>query len=387
MILPDIWITGLGLACGLGGTTAATEDALRAGLAAPMRRLLGVPVVPPAPVEIDRYVPNRLEQKRLGLVQAYGICAAGDALGSAGLLGQAGILGRAAVVVGSMGGERDIAFDSSILGRLPDYAEQPVLNHRLVKGTRPSLFLSQLPNLLAGNISILFGIAGRSRTFIGEEQSGIAAVQGAAQLLAAGRAEVALVGGSFSAEREDLLWFFQAGGTLWRGEGEPPPLPARNGMVLGSAAAFLVLERASHAAARGAVPLARLAAVSLHHARQRPGGLAALLAEVAATPADAIVSAASGAMPVMAEELAGLPAVPRRHAAALVGHAMEASFPVALGLAALALRRGALWPAQPGDQDLALGGPLGSILVPCIGHRLGEGIARLERVGPAEAAP
>lgn len=387
MIPPDIWITGVGLACALGGTAAAAEAAIFAGAAAPVRPLIGSAVVPAAPVEIGRYVPNRMEQKRLGGMQTLGICAAGDALASARVLGEAGILARAAVLVGAMGGERDNAFDRSILGKLPDYAEPAALNHRLVEGTRPSLFLSQLPNLLAGNISILFGIAGRSRTMIGEEKSGVAALRDAARMLAAGRAEVALAGGSFTADREDLLWFFQAAGTLWRGEGEPPPLPLRGAMVLGSAAAFLVLERAEHAKGRGAVPLARLAGVALHDDRQRAGGLAARLAEVAAVPADAIVSAASGAMPVMAEELAGLPDLPRRHTAALAGHAMEASFPLALGLAALALRRGELWPARPGDPAAAPGGPLGSVLVAGIGHRLSEGYARLERVSPAEAVP
>jgi 3-oxoacyl-[acyl-carrier-protein] synthase II len=386
MLPPDIWITGVGLVCALGGTAAAAEAAIFAGAKAQTRPLIGSAVVPAAPVEIGRYMPNRVEQKRLGGMQTLGICAAGDALSSAGLLGEAGILASAAVLVGAMGGERDAAFDRSVLGSLPDYADSAALNHRLVEGTRPSLFLSQLPNLLAGNISILFGIAGRSRTMIGEEQSGIAALQEAARMLAAGRADVALAGGSFTAEREDLLWFFQAAGTLWRGAGEPPPLPLRGGMVLGSAAAFLVLERAEHATRRGAVPLARLAGVALHHERQRPDGLAAWLAEIAAVPADAIVSAASGAMPAMAEELAALPTLPKRHTAALAGHAMEASFPLALGLAALALRRGELWPARLGDPAAVPAGPLGNVLVAGIGHRLGEGYARLERVGPTEAA-
>ena len=38
---------------------------------------------------------------------------------------------------------------------------------------RPTLFLAQLSNLLAGNISIVHGVTGASRTFMGEESSGV----------------------------------------------------------------------------------------------------------------------------------------------------------------------------------------------------------------------
>ena len=42
---------------------------------------------------------------------------------------------------------------------------------------RPTLFLAQLSNLLAGNISIVHGVTGSSRTFMGEESSGVDAVR------------------------------------------------------------------------------------------------------------------------------------------------------------------------------------------------------------------
>ena len=38
---------------------------------------------------------------------------------------------------------------------------------------RPTLFLAQLSNLLAGNISIVHGVTGSSRTFMGEEAAGV----------------------------------------------------------------------------------------------------------------------------------------------------------------------------------------------------------------------
>ena len=45
---------------------------------------------------------------------------------------------------------------------------------------RPTLFLAQLSNLLAGNISIVHGVTGSSRTFMGEEAAGVDAVRIAA---------------------------------------------------------------------------------------------------------------------------------------------------------------------------------------------------------------
>ena len=46
---------------------------------------------------------------------------------------------------------------------------------------RPTLFLAQLSNLLAGNISIVHGVTGSSRTFMGEESAGVDAVRIAAR--------------------------------------------------------------------------------------------------------------------------------------------------------------------------------------------------------------
>ena len=42
---------------------------------------------------------------------------------------------------------------------------------------RPTLFLAQLANLMAGNISIVHGVTGSSRTFMGEEQAGVDALR------------------------------------------------------------------------------------------------------------------------------------------------------------------------------------------------------------------
>ena len=61
---------------------------------------------------------------------------------------------------------------------------------------RPTLFLAQLSNLFAGNISIVHGVTGSSRTFMGEEPAGVDAVRIALSRIDAGQSDVALVGGA-----------------------------------------------------------------------------------------------------------------------------------------------------------------------------------------------
>ena len=78
---------------------------------------------------------------------------------------------------------------------------------------RPTLFLAQLSNLLAGNISIVHGVAGSSRTFMGEEAAGVDAVRIALRAhRARARATSSLVGGAYNAQRPDMLLHYEIGG-------------------------------------------------------------------------------------------------------------------------------------------------------------------------------
>ena len=74
------------------------------------------------------------------------------------------------MIVAADGGERDLAVDSTILSGMPRAANPAAfLNERLFSDLRPTLFLAQLSNLLAGNISIVHSVTSSSRTFMGEE--------------------------------------------------------------------------------------------------------------------------------------------------------------------------------------------------------------------------
>ena len=76
---------------------------------------------------------------------------------------------------------------------------------------RPTLFLAQLSNLLAGNISIVHGVTGSSRTFMGEESAGVDAVRIALSRITAGQSDIALVGGAYNGERPDVLMLYEFG--------------------------------------------------------------------------------------------------------------------------------------------------------------------------------
>src|SRR4029450_5983526 len=192
--------------------------------------------------------------------QRIGVYAAGLALASAGVKGDAALLDRTDMIVEVGGGERAVAVDGKILTGIREQPNpQAFINERLMNDLRPTLFLAQLPNLVAGNVSIVHGIVGSSRTVLGEESAAADAVRVAHARIAARQSDITLVGGAYHAERLDIVLIYELAGALLR----PPFRPVwdrgpRGGIALGSFGAFLVLEAREHADARGAAALARL---------------------------------------------------------------------------------------------------------------------------------
>lgn len=369
----DVVITGIGLASSLGEGIEAHADAL-ATTRAPVvdaTSFAPYPVHPLKALELDRQIPKKSDQRQMEPWQRLGVYAAGLALDGAGLKDDAEAKAALQVIVAAGGGERDHAVDGAILtGLRGANAPGAFLNERLMGDLRPTLFLAQLSNLLAGNIGIVHGITGASRTFMGEEQAGVDAVRTAHARIAAGQAEVMLVGGSYNAERQDMLLLFELGGYLRQGDFAPVfERESAPGLITGSASAFLVLESAERAAARSATVLARLDAVVATRSKRQPGAVEAALRGLLAdlgpvAPGALAVSAATGVAGVTAEEaaaLATLPQVRRVAAGDLLGHAVEAAFPVSVALAAAALSKGQAREA----------------IVTGAGHWRGEGAARL----------
>ena len=179
-------------------------------------------VHPLAPINFDAQIPKKGDQRQMENWQRIGTYAAGLALDSAGVKGNTDLLSRMDMIVAAGGGERDLTVDSNILSGITR-ATNPAafLNERLMSDLRPTLFLAQLSNLLAGNISIVHGVTGSSRTFMGEESAGIDAVRIAHARIGAGQSDIALVGGSYNGERPDLLMLYDFAGFMLKDKFAP----------------------------------------------------------------------------------------------------------------------------------------------------------------------
>lgn len=369
----EVVITGIGIASSLGEGIETHARALAEGSppVVDAAAFAPYPVHPLKALELDLQIPKKSDQRQMEPWQRLGVYAAGLALDDAGLKQDADAKAMLQVIVAAGGGERDHGVDAAILTDLRGAnAAGPMLNERLMGDLRPTLFLAQLSNLLAGNIAIVHGVTGASRTFMGEEQAGVDAIRTAHARVSAGQAEVMLVGGAYNAERRDMLLLFELGGYLRKGDFAP--VFAREdapGVITGSAGAFLVIESAERAATRGAKAHARLEHVGAARSRREPGSVEASLRKLIAgfgpvEPGALAISAATGAAGVTAEEAAAIAALPQAKRIAtgdLVGHALEAAFPVSVALAAIALSAG----------------QTGEAVVTGAGHWRGEGAAKL----------
>ena len=350
-----------------------------------------------APLDFDKQIPKKGDQRQMEAWQRIGTYAAGLALESAGVKGNTEILARTDMIVAAGGGERDIAADTAILSGLPG-AEKPeaFLNERLMSDLRPTLFLAQLSNLLAGNISIVHGVTGSSRTFMGEESAGVDAIRIALSRIEAGQSDIALVGGSHNSERPDLLMLYEFGGfalkdkfaPVWQREANP-------GLALGRARRIPGdrVPRACRGARRQAHRPAFRRAVGSRppQARRRHRGLKRLWDKIAGRlqPGKvAVISGASGAAPATAEERAFLAEhkdIAVRATGTYLGHAFEPQFPMNVALAAIAVSRGKLYPpADDSGVERAMDGPLTQAVVTSIGHWRGEGLALVEAAPEGE---
>ncbi|TXJ13802.1 MAG: beta-ketoacyl-ACP synthase [Afipia sp.] len=386
----EAWITGIGLATSLGEGLDAHWDALNNKTVNVDETTFAPYVVHPmTKLSFDAQIPKKGDQRQMEAWQRIGTYAAGLALDSAGVKGNTEILSRMDMIVAAGGGERDLAVDSSIVNAsIQGNANPGVFNERLMNDLRPTLFLAQLSNLLAGNISIVHGVTGSSRTFMGEEAAGADAARIALARIASGQSDIALVGAAQNSERKEMLMLYEFGDFNLKGKFKPV-WERENGFALGSGGVFLVIESKEHAQARGAKPYAKLTNVVADHARRKTAGdvtssLDGLWSKLKPGPNSAIITGATGATPVTGEERAFLEKhreIPVRGTGTAFGHVVEAQFPLGLALAALSLSRGALFPANDKTGvEIEMTRTPSQIVVIGAGHWRGEGMALVEAI-------
>lgn len=386
----EVVITGIGLVSSLGeGTDAHWRKLSVPGVQPVIDESRYAPyVVHPMP-EIDwsLQIAKRGDQRQMENWQRLGTYAAGLALDDAGMKGDDALCTTMDMIVAAGGGERDEAVDQGILDASGSRNDRDVLlNEKLTTELRPTLFLAQLSNLLAGNISIVHKVTGSSRTFMGEEGAGISAVETAAARIRSGQSTHALVGGAFQTEHSDMLLAYELGGYLHRGPWKS--VWDRNGaegggVVTGSGAAFLVLESREHAEERGRSIYAAIGPVASARNNRADGGLEAGIADlIRATGATSgrlfALSGASGAHAATAAESGALAEAGDfavRGISSITGHLKEAQFPFAIALAALAIKNRAGYPPFDPASETALDGVPEAILATAIGYHRFEGAA------------
>ena len=386
-------ITGIGIISSLGEgvdvhwnafSKAGTEPRLEEEAFAPYT------VHPLGEVDWSLQIPKRGDQRQMETWQRLGTYAAGLALQDAGMKDDEALCATMDMVVGAGGGERDITVDMQILDEGRTRNDRGVmLNEKLSTELRRTLFLAQLSNLLAGNISIVHKVTGSSRTFMGEEGSGLSAIETAAARIRTGQSTHALVGGSYNAEHFDMILGHELGGllkhdgwaSLWQRDGS-----AGGGMFSGSGGVFLVLESADHAAKRGARAYAEVTGIESAQIRRDNADLAntireLILAANGGKDPSYVVSGASGAHEATDAEktaLDGLSAT-YRGISGLTGHLREAQFPLALALAAISVWKGEAFAPLDASEKNA-GGPISEAIVTVVGATRAEGAAKLVRV-------
>ncbi|TIU33291.1 MAG: beta-ketoacyl-ACP synthase, partial [Mesorhizobium sp.] len=245
----DVVISGIGLVSSLGeGPDAHWQKLAQPGLEPVLEAARFAPyTVHPLPeIDWNLQIAKRGDQRQMETWQRLGTYAAGLALDDAGIKGNDELCTTMDMVVAAGGGERDEAVDAAILAASESRNDRDVLiNEKLTTELRPTLFLAQLSNLLAGNISIVHKVTGSSRTFMGEEGAGVAAVETAAARIRSGQSTHILVGGAFQTEHSDMLLGYELAGYLHRGPWKPVwqrQGAEGGGVVTGSGGAFLVLE-------------------------------------------------------------------------------------------------------------------------------------------------
>lgn len=390
----EVWITGVGLVSAVGEGLDQHWDKLMAGGTPPYDDKTFAPYItfPVVPLNLDTQIPKKGDQRQMEAWQRIGVYAAGLALTDAGIAKNAEILDKADMIVAAGGGERDVAVDAAILTDIrKSNSPDAFVNERLMSDLRPTLFLAQLPNLLAGNISLVHGVVGSSRTFMGEEASGVDALRVAHARIEHGQSDLCLVGGAYNGTRWDLVLLFKLGTPLLEGPFKPVWDRGPDGaLTLAAMGAFLVIESREHAQKRGAKPIARLASVQSSRNLRKAGESEKTLrtefdAIAASVKKDSavVISGASGAEPATSEEKTVLAetGLPVRATATHIGNGMEAQFLANIALGCQAVRKGTLFPASgSGDTGDAPSKGISQALVTSVGHWRGEGLALIERV-------
>ncbi|AYN37367.1 3-oxoacyl-ACP synthase [Streptomyces albus] len=288
-------ITGIGLITPAGASAGETWQRVVEGkhTAAPDEALHGMPVAltcRAADFDGDAVLGRRTAW-RLDRCTQLALAAGREAVADAGLAPEDWDSTRVGTVLGTAFG-----------GVATWEREYLKLHERGPERVSPLTVPMSLTNMVAGQLAMDRGARGPSLVTSTACASGATAIGTAHQLLRSGGCDVVLAGGSESSLVPSVVAGFTKAGALSRQTEDPArasrPFDAeRDGFVIGEAAAVLVLERAEHAAARGAHVYAYLSGYGAsadagHETRPDPEGRGAeqavrgALSDAGLAPAD-----------------------------------------------------------------------------------------------------
>lgn len=280
-------VTGLGLLTPLGSSVTDTWNAIVSGKSSVS--LITEFDVSDLSCKIASTVRNfdaslyfsEKESRRLDYFIQYGLVAAKEAIADAGLEVNEQNADRIGLAVGSG------------VGGLPGIEKShSVLENSSPRRISPFFLPSVLINMLAGDISILYGMRGPNISVVSACATGTHNIGMAARLIASGDADVMIAGGAEMATTRLGVAGFSAMRALSLRNDNPqqasrPWDKERDGFVLGDGAGIMVLESYEHAKARGANIYAELAGFGMsadatHITSPHPEGLGANLAMITA---------------------------------------------------------------------------------------------------------
>lgn len=251
-------VTGLGMLSPLGNSPESTFEALLAGKS-------GISMIDHFDTEqyptkfaglvkdfnVEDYMPKK-DAKKMDLFIQYGVAAGIQALKDSGLEISESNAARVGVAIGSgIGG----------LGLIEENHEK-----LLKSGPRklsPFFVPSTIINMIAGNLSIMYGMKGPNISIVTACTSGVHNIGHAARMIAYGDADAMVAGGAEKASTHLGMGGFGAARALSTRNDDPqkasrPWDKDRDGFVLGDGAGVVMLEELESAKARGAKIYAEL---------------------------------------------------------------------------------------------------------------------------------
>jgi 3-oxoacyl-[acyl-carrier-protein] synthase II len=258
----DVVVTGLGATTPLGGDVASTWDAMLAGHSGvtqiTQEWAAQLPVRIAAPLAVDpSAVLDRIRLRRLDRSEAIALIASRQAWADAGLADSGLEPERLAVSLGS-----------GIGGALTLLHQDDILEESGPRRVSPHTIPMLMPNGPAATVGIEVGAQAGVHSMASACATGAEAIALGLDIIRSGRADVVVAGGTEAVIHPLPIAGFSSMRAMSTRNDDPerasrPWDKGRDGFVLGEGAGTLVLERADHAAARGAHVYARLAGAGI----------------------------------------------------------------------------------------------------------------------------